>query len=136
MADYGILSELCKTISLDDGIKNCGLESKVYSVPPKNNVLPIVLLEIEEIWTSLVLSKNSALAKLKFKASSISQNVNGKNSLDIAEAVRKAVDGKTIRLSDGKKATIKLENSVIDLPSNNVNRLRSVQQFYEAVIRG
>lgn len=135
MADHGVLSAICKALSGDNEIKARGLSDNIYVSAPKIGEFPMVVLEIEEIWTSIMLGRNVPCARLKLKASTLSQNSSGKESLMLADDVRKIVDGKTIGLSDGKQVTLRLENSIVDLPSAG-SRPRIVQQYYEAIVRG
>ncbi len=95
----------------------------------------MIVLELEEVWTSLALGQHSPRAKLKLKARTLSNKVSGKESITIAEKLGKSMDGKTIRLDDGKLVTLRLENSIVDIPTN-LNKTRNVQQFFEAIVRG
>jgi hypothetical protein len=38
-------------------------------------------------------------------------------------------------LEDGKIVTLRLENSIVDIPTN-LNKTRNVQQYFEAIVRG
>lgn len=134
MADYGVLSTMRLMIAEDEGIIAKGLAEKIHlAVPPKSD-LPLVLLELEEIWTSLRLGSETGHARLKLKASIINNNVNGREVLSVAERIRQVIDGKTIAVKEGMKATIKLANSIIDLPTKSGPN--NIQQYYEVLVRG
>jgi hypothetical protein len=134
MADYGVLSAMRSLIAEDGDIKSKGLSDKIHlAVPPKSD-LPLVLLELEEIWTSLRLGSETGHARLKLKASIMNNSVNNREVLSAAESIRQIIDGRTIVLKEGMKATIKLANSIIDLPTNVGPN--NVQQYYEVLVRG
>jgi hypothetical protein len=135
MADYGVLMAICKVLGNNKEIIAKGVGENIYLHHPKIGDFPMIILEIEEIWTSIYFGNNTPCARLKLKASTFSENVSGKESIVIAEEIRKSVDGKMIKLHNGKQVILKLENSVIDLPLNG-NKHRGVQQYYQAIIRG
>lgn len=133
MADYGVLSAIRKLISTDDQIIQHGMDEKVHlAIPPKSD-FPLILLELEEIWTSLKLGMDSGHARLKLKASILSNHPTGRESISLADNIRHAMDGKTLDVEQNMRATIRLSNSVIDLPVKNGPRM--VQQFYEVLVR-
>lgn len=134
MADYGVLSAVRKLIASDDGIKGSGMGEKVHlAVPPKSDY-PVVLLELEEIWTSLKLGKDCGHARLKLRTSVLNDGATNRENIHIADYIRQAVDGKTIVVEADMRATIKLSGSIIDLPVKNGPK--TVQQFYEVLVRG
>lgn len=134
MADYGVLSAIRNLISSDDNIIEYGLDEKVHlAIPPKSE-LPLVLLELEEIWTSLKLGMDCGHARLKLKASIMSNHPTGRESITLADNIRQVMDGKTVEVEQNMRATIRLSNSVIDLPVKNGPRM--VQQYYEVLVRG
>jgi hypothetical protein len=95
----------------------------------------MIILELEEVWTSLAMGQHSPRARLKLKARTLSNKLSGKESITIAEKLRGSIDGKTINLEDGKIVTLRLENSIVDIPTN-LNKTRNVQQYFEAIVRG
>lgn len=134
MADYGVLAAIKKLISSDDGIIHQGLGGKVHlAIPPKASP-PFVILELEEIWTSLKLGKDCGHARLKLKASVVGEAPTSRDSIYCADKIRRAMDGKTIFVDEEMRATIKLSNSIIDLPIKTSNK--TVQQYYDILVRG
>lgn len=134
MADYGVLSAVRELIASDDGVIKFGLGEKVLlAIPPKSEP-PLILLELEEIWTSLKLGMDCGHARLKLKASIMSKNPTNRESINAADNIRQAVDGKTINVNENMRATIRLSNSVIDIPVKNGPK--TVQQYYEVLVRG
>lgn len=134
MADYGVLSALRQLISSAEDIIQCGMADKVHLALPPGTNYPIVLLELEEIWTSLKLGEDCGHARLKLRTSVMNNGATNRENLGIADAIRQAVDGKTIKVDEDMRATIKLSSSIIDLPLKNGPK--TVQQFYEVLVRG
>lgn len=134
MADFGVLSAMRKVLIDDENMQEKGFSDHIHLAVPPAAQLPMIVLELEEIWTSMRLGTESANTRLKLKASIVSQTPVGKDSLSMADKIRQLMDGKTLSLTDGKQGIIKLANSVIDLPS--AKRPRTVQQYYEVLIRG
>lgn len=133
-ADYGVLAKMRGLLSGDHSMQQKGFGDKIHlSIPPRSE-LPLVLLELEEIWTSLRLGSETGHARLKLKASIMNDGVNGRESLSVADHIRHIIDGKTIDVLEGMKASIKLANSIIDLPKKS--GAHNVQQYYEVLIRG
>ena len=134
MADYGVLSAVRKLISSDDSIIAHGMNDKVHFAIPQETNYPLVLLELEEIWTSLKLGEDCGHARLKLRTSVMNHASTNRENINIADNIRKAVDGKTIKVDEAMRATIKLSGSVIDLPTKTGPK--TVQQFYEVLVRG
>lgn len=136
MIDFGILTAIKDILVTHNAISKKESSDCIYiNHPSKKTSTPMIVLELEEIWTSLALGKNSPLAKLKLKAQTLSDKIAGKESLSISGKVRELIDGKTIHLNDGKSVTLKLENSIIDIPTD-FNKTRTVKQYFEAIVRG
>ncbi len=134
MADFGVLSALRQILIEDESIKKLEFGGNIYlAIPPQAN-LPLVVLELEEVWTSMRLDQHHANARLKLKASIFSNVPTGRESLNMAEAVREAVDGKTINLKEGKKGIVRLSGSMMDIAA--ANKPRNINQYYEVLIRG
>lgn len=134
MADYGVLSAIRTLLIEDENIIRHGLKEKIHLAYPPETDPPAVLLELEEIWTSLKLGTDCGHARLKIKTSVISNTPTNNKNLNTADDIKKLMDGKTIIVSDGMRATIRLSNSVIDLPKQNTPRL--VEDYYEVLVRG
>lgn len=136
MIDFGILGAIRELLIRHRAVSEEDGKDNIYiNKPNKKADMPMVVLELEEIWTSLALGKNSPRAKLKLKAQTSSHKIAGKESLSISERVRELIDGKTIDLIDGKSVTLRLENSIIDIPTD-FNETRNVKQYFEAIVRG
>lgn len=136
MIDFGVLTAIRDILTTHNTIPSEEHSDNIHiSYPAKTAIMPMVVLELEEVWTSLALGQNSPSAKLKLKAQTLSDKMTSKESLTISEKVRALIDGKTISLEDGKSVTLKLENSIIDIPTE-IHKTRNVKQFFEAIVRG
>jgi hypothetical protein len=134
MVDFGVLSairELIKTQIINDDVH----DQIHISHPTQTSAFPMVVLELEEVWTSMALGKNSPRAKLKVKAQTLSNKPSGKESITIAEKLRGLIDGKTFRLENGSLVTMRLQNCIVDIPTS-LNKTRNVKQYFEAIVRG
>ena len=130
--DFGLLKNL--RIFLLGTIQTMNLGVKqVYLSPPNTTDFPLIFLEIEEIWTSYYLVKDSPCGKIKIKASFFSKSLHMKESISIASMIKYAIDGKTIILDDNKRSICKFSKSLIDLPQNS--KPAHVQQYFDFLIR-
>ena len=134
MVDFGVLTAFRTTLMSNAHLQQAGIDQQIHMNLPHGAVYPCVLLELEEIWTSVRLGAETGYAKLKLKASTFSQTVSSRESLTISEQIRCAIDGQTIDVIDGKRATVRLSGSVIDMPS--ATKPLMVQQYFEVLIRG
>ena len=134
MADFGVLNAVRHLLVSEESVKTAGVSENIHlAVPPAVN-LPLILLELEEVWTSMFLSQSSANTRLKLKASIFSKAPSGRESLDLSARVRQVMDGKVLSLDNGKKGVMRLAGNVIDIPA--ANKPRNVQQYYDVLIRG
>ncbi len=134
MVDFGVLKSLKDLIVSNSQVKHYGYDAVVHTTYPAGQVLPLILLELEEVWTSMKLGADSANTRLKLKASIVGKSSASREPITVADTLRGVIDGMVLELDEGKRGVVKLSNSVIDLP--NSNRPRMVQQFYEVLIRG
>ena len=130
--DFGVLKAIRNCLLQSEKAQELGVK-QVYLSPPKSQDFPIIFLEIEEIWTSMVPLPGNAFAKIKFKASSFSHGEKGKQSLNIATTLRHEIDGTIMDLEEGKKGTSRFINSVIELP--HPNRPSSIEQYFDVLVR-
>lgn len=136
MVDFGVLSTIRDMLKTQNSIMAEGISDQIHiSYPTNSSTFPMVILELEEVWTSLALGKNSPRAKLKVKAQTLSDKPSGKESITIAEKVRGLIDGKTFRLENGSLVTMRLQNCIVDIPTS-LNKTRNVKQYFEAIVRG
>ena len=136
MIDFGVLSAIRDLLKAQQELIIEGVAEQIHtSYPTKALLFPMVILELEEVWTSVALGKNSPHAKLKLRAQTLSNKPSGKESITIAEKVRSLIDGKTLRLANGNLVTLRMENCIVDIPTS-LNKTRNVQQYFEAIVRG
>ena len=134
MADFGVLSAVRHLLVAEESVKTAGVSDNVHLAVPPCVALPLIVLEIEEVWTSMILSQHSANTRLRLKASIFSKAPSGRESLDLSASVRQAMDGKVLDLKDGKSGMMRLSDNVVDMPA--ANKPRNVQQYYDVLIRG
>jgi hypothetical protein len=134
MIDFGVLKTLKDLISTNNLVQGYGYDAVVHTASSSRETLPVIVLELEEVWTSMRLGADTASARLKLKASIVGKSSSSREPITVADTLKSVIDGATIDLQEGKMGVVKLANSVIDLP--NSNRPRMVQQFYEVLIRG
>lgn len=130
MADFGVLEKFRKIISECSLVKKKGFSNHIYTFFPVAQILPMIVLELEEVWTGM---NAMDYCRLKLKASIVSKNAASKESLQIAETIKEALDGRVLELENGRKGITKLESSIVDLPT--VNKPRKVQQYYHILLR-
>lgn len=136
MADFGVLSAIRDLLKTEGDIVSEGVSNQIHiSYPAKTSIFPMIVLELEEVWTSLAMGKNSPKARIKLKAQTLSDKPSGKESITIAEKVRNIIDGKTIRMENGNLVTLRMENCIVDIPTA-INKTRNVKQYFEAIVRG
>ncbi|MCX7343644.1 MAG: hypothetical protein NT128_05835 [Proteobacteria bacterium] len=136
MADFGVLSAIRELLKTERDIVSEGVSEQIHiSYPSKTSIFPMIILELEEVWTSMTMNKNSPKARLKLKAQTLSDKPSGKESITIAEKLRGLIDGKTIRTENGSLVTLRMENCIVDIPTS-INKTRNVKQYFEAIVRG
>ena len=136
MIDFGVINALRHVLMDDASLQESGVDQRIHvnmAQQDGQRSYPCVLIELEEIWTSVKLGAEGGFAKLKLKASTYSQALSSKESLFISEHIRRAVDGQTLSVGEGKKAVVRLSGSVIDMPS--ATRPLSVQQYFDVLVR-
>jgi hypothetical protein len=134
MVDFGVLKTLKDLIAGNSQVQNYGYDDVVCTTSPTGKAFPMILLELEEVWTSMKLGNDTASTRLKLKASIVGKSAASREPITVADTLRSVMDGTILDLQEGKRGIVRLSNSVIDLP--NANRPRMVQQFYEVLIRG
>ncbi len=133
MIDFGVLAAFRQLLIGDTQLQEAGVDQQIHISIPKEADYPCVLVELEEIWTSVRLGAETGFVKLKLKASTYSQKLSSRESLGIADKIRSAVDGQTLDVEGGKQGIVRLSNSIIDMPSQT--KPLSVQQYFDVLVR-
>lgn len=134
MIDFGVLAAFKQHLVGDSQLQEVGVNQQIHISLPKEHNYPCVLIELEEIWTSVRLGAETGFVKLKLKASTYSQKLSSRESLGIADKIRSAVDGQVLDVEGGRQGIVRLSNSIIDMPS--VTKPLSVQQYFDVLVRG
>ena len=142
MSDYGILSAIATKLKQNTYLGKDGSKAQVHLGCPTTNYFPMILLELEEIWTSPLWIQKEPKAKIRLKASVFSQNTGGgspttveilRQPLVIADCVRHCLEQSRFTLDDGCYGVVRLCNSVIDV--FGPNKPRGIYHMYEALVR-
>ncbi len=133
MIDYGLINTIKTKLANDEILGRNGIEASVHSYCPSTKNYPLILLELEEIWSSLKLGAQSGFTKIKIKASTLSQALSSRESITISDRIRQLLDGQIIPTEDGKTGTVKLTHSTVDIPSTM--KPMSVHQYFEILVR-
>ncbi|RZI46572.1 tail completion protein gp17 [Candidatus Finniella inopinata] len=133
VADFGVLNAVRQLLAMQEDVRVAGASENIHMAVPPSMGLPLIVLELEEVWTSMALGKNSANTRLKVKASIFSRSPSGRESMDLSASVRQAMDGTVLSLKNGKKGMLRLAENVVERPA--ANRPRNVQQYYDVLIR-
>lgn len=132
MSDYGLLVSVREALEDNEKIKSLKMEKSIFYTLPPNPQFPLILLEIDEIWTDYSASTNEALARINFRINMMSQMPKIHESLEIASTVEQVMDGISMRLSPNYLANFRKTGNVIDMPMAKAPR--TVQQFYQAIV--
>jgi len=134
MADFGVLNAVRQLLKGCDNVQSFGAADNIHHAVPPSFELPMILIEIEEIWTAMKgVPGSSAAAKLRLKTSIMSKPPSGMDSVRLSSVVSNLMDGKTLRLVDGKVGVVKMFENIIEIPA--ANKPRSVKQYYEVLVR-
>ncbi len=134
MIDLGVLKAFHQALVQDEAIQKKGLDQLIHTYMPAETQYPYVLLELEEIWTSMRFEAKAGYVKLKIKALILSQALTTREPLGIADRIKFIVDGRTLDTCNGKKGIVRLSSSVIGLPTPN--RPLTVQQTFDVLVSG
>ena len=102
MPDFGVLKGIKSVLQSDEAIQNQGMDKKIYLTIPPQSSAPAVLIELEEVWSSIAMSRAAPQAKIKLRTSIVGEQ--GKKYLPvyIADHLQKIMDGLSLNLEDGK----------------------------------
>jgi hypothetical protein len=120
--------------------------ARVHLTLPPKAIYPLVLVELEEIWSPYPLKgsqKRKAIqARVKFKASIFSHSPAMEEAALLSHKVREALEGASLWLpeaySGNRSATIRFLSCVTELSekSSGGQRTNIIHHFYDAIIRG
>lgn len=125
---------------------NEGVASRVHLALPPKAIYPLVLLELEEIWSPYSLKgsdKRKAIeARVKFKVSVFSHSPGMEETAFLSDKVKWALEGLSLWLPGGhlgdKSATLRFLACVSEASGNGGGgqRTRGMHHFYDSLIRG
>jgi hypothetical protein len=145
MSDFHVLTAV-RTHLLKEGVS-----PRVHTALPPKATYPLVLIELEEIWSPYPLAEGKKgmdiESRVKFKVSAYSQNPGMEEAACLSEKMRKALEGATLflpaqglpgALSKGKTSTVRFLASVAEVPGKLLtgHPFRVIHQFYDCIVRG
>lgn len=145
MSDFHVLT------TVRGHLLNEGVSPRVHMALPPKAIYPLVLIELEEIWSSYPWGEgNKGMdieSRVKFKVSAYSQNHGMEEAACLSEKMRKALEGVTLflpakglpgALSKGKTSTIRFLAEVTEVPGKPLTGypFRVIHQFYDCIVRG
>lgn len=120
--------------------------SRVHLALPPQPTYPLILVDLEELWTHLPLiptqKRNVILARLKFKVSAFSQSSGMEEVTLLSEKVRQVLEGETVSFPEtngvDKTITTRFLACVTEILGQGLQAptLRVVHHFYDCIIRG
>jgi hypothetical protein len=129
MSDYGVLHQIKSTLnkSMDENIY-------VMTIPPEPE-FPLIHIDLEEVWNTMNdMEKSTSSAKIKFKISVILSHHIHNHGMKLSNKIQFVLDGKSIKVKDGKSAVLKLNGIVVD--GNSSKKNKEIHHYFDALIRG
>jgi hypothetical protein len=102
---------------------------------PPNAAYPLVLLELEEIWSSFGTSGKGIQARVKFKVSVYARMPHRQEMALISDKIKHALEGVNLKLPENKGATLRFLACVAEAPPDKGQPL-ATHHFYDAIISG
>ena len=139
MSDFHVLSAIRGYLSRHAIAQNVHL-----TIPPKA-AYPLVLIELEELWSPFPFNENAQRnkieARIKFKVSVYSRLPGVEEAATISHNIRKILEGATIMIHVDKGSdmlsTLRFLACVVEnaVNSNFGDNTRIIHQFYDCILR-
>lgn len=144
MSDFQVLT------AVRGHLLNAEAAPRVYLTLPPKAIYPLILAELEEIWSPYPLEGNDnrkgIQARVKFKVSVYSQSPGMEEAALLSNKIRKVLEGATLWLPGGmaeeiradKSASIRFLACVAETPGSagGSQRFRVIHHFYDSIVRG
>lgn len=124
---------------------NEGVAPRVHLAIPPKAIYPLILVELEEIWSPYPLMENGRRkgiqARLKFKVSIYSQSPGMEEAALLSDKVRKTLEGATLWLPGGvsgdKSINIRFLACVTETSGKALGSqpARVIHHFYDSIVR-
>lgn len=118
----------------------------VYLTLPPKAIYPLILLELEEIWSSYPVKgtdkRTDIQARVKFKVSAYSRSPGMQEAAYLSDKMRKVLEGVTLWLpgvmGGDKKTIIRFLACVTETSGKALGgqQLRVIHHFYDCIVRG
>jgi hypothetical protein len=102
---------------------------------PPNAVYPLVLLELEEIWSNFCIPPTGIQSRVKFKVSIYAHMPHRREMALISDKVKHALEGANLKVPDHQEATLRFLACVAEAPAGKGQPL-ATHHFYDAIILG
>jgi hypothetical protein len=102
---------------------------------PPNAVYPLVLLELEEIWSNFRTSGTGIQARVKFKVSVYAHIPQRREMALISDKIKHALKAANLKLPENQGATLRFLACVAEAPPDKGQPL-ATHHFYDAIISG
>ena len=127
-----------------------GVAPYVHLALPPKATYPLILLELEEIWSSYPFKekekRRDVQARVKFKVSAYSQNPGMEEAAYLSDKIRRTLEGATLLLpgvregdkGGHKTSTIRFLACVTEVSgkTSGGHHLRVIHHFYDCIVRG
>jgi hypothetical protein len=139
MSDFKVLT------AVRGHLLNERVASRIHLALPPKAIYPLILLELEEIWSPYPLKgseKRKAIqARVKFKASVFSHAPGMEEAALLSDRMRRILEGVSLWLpgghSEDRTATLRFLACVSETPGNvgAGQRTKIIHHFYDSIIR-
>jgi hypothetical protein len=109
------------------------IASHVHLDLPPNAVYPLVLLELEEMWSNFDMSGTGIQARVKFKVSVYAHMPHRREMAMISDKIKHALEGSSLSLPDNQSATLRFLACVAEVPPGKSQPL-ATHHFYDAIV--
>lgn len=145
------MSDLHVLTAVRTHLLNEGVSPRVHIALPPKAIYPLILIELEEIWSPYPLAEGKTgtdiESRVKFKVSAYSQSPGMEEVAYLSEKMRKVLEGVTLFLPSkgvpgtifkGKTSTIRFLAGVTNVPEKLLSgqQFRVIHQFYDCIVRG
>jgi hypothetical protein len=138
MSDFQVLAAVREHLLKE------GVTPHVHLALPPEATYPLVLIELEEMWSAYPARGNGQgnergqdiQGRVKFKASAYSKSPDMKEAVHLSDRMRKTLEGRTFFLPN-KTSTLRFLACVAESSekASGSHPLRAIHHFYDGIIR-
>ena len=124
------MSDLQVLAAVRGHLLNKEAATHVHLAVPPMAIYPLVLIDLEEVWSNLCAPHKGIQARVKFKASVYSHMPHRGEVALISDKIRHALEGVSLRLPKNQDATFRFLACVAETPSDKGQPL-VMHHFYD-----